>query len=136
MYSRDAHPAYSSVINGRGLCFRLNLGGAGNPTIDYGSNWIASVTHAGGGNAVVVTLKDNIFDVIDCSTNWRDPGGGSAGQYSTIGSITNEQSSTSQALTFTLRFFVAGGGASNDPTGKVSGTIFINNGNVTTPGGN
>jgi hypothetical protein len=133
MYSRDAHPAYVSVINARMLTFRLLLNGASNPTLEYGSNWIASVTHAGGGNTFVVTLKDNIFAVIDSGVNLRDDAPN--GRYATVGSFTNEASAS--PLTFTLATWVAGGGVLNDPNAmRLSGTITINNGNITTPGGN
>jgi len=152
MYSRDAHPSYVSVINLRSIYFRFKLGGSSAPTIQYGSNWIANVYGPGASvpttgnygstvlatNQVAVIAKDNFFDVIDADTAWRDNGG--TGQYasigygSTAGGASNEGSTA--PMVFVLNFFNPNGSAVANPTGTVGGFLEINNGNVTTPGGN
>jgi hypothetical protein len=131
MYSGNAHLVKSTVDAPFFLHFQLTLGGSGNPTIVYGASWIALATHAGGGNVIVVTLKESIYAVVDGKAQLWDassPGG----KYATFGDVVGQASTTGAALTFQIATFAAGGGASNDATGTVSGYLLVNNGSVVT----
>jgi len=151
MYSGDAHPSYVSVINLRSLYFRFKLNGSSVPTFQYGSNWIAKLYGPGqtvpttgnfasttlGNNQIAFVTKDNFFDVIDADVAWRD--NANNGQYATIGYTSSGGTSnegTSSPMVCVLTFFQASGSASNNPTGQLGGFLEINNGNITTPGGN
>jgi hypothetical protein len=93
---------------------KIQLGGAGAPTILSGKNWIAKATHSGGTNVVAVTLTDPYPEVVAHSVDERDDAG--AGTYATIGNIANEGSIAIPPLpiTFNIRTFNSGGTASND----------------------
>jgi hypothetical protein len=157
MYSRDAHPSYASVINLRSAYFQLKLPAANAaPTLVYGGNWIAGTVYGPGqavpatGNFAATTLannqiafisKDNFFGIIDGSADWRDAGAN--GAYCTISYTSNSTAATNEATSnpqvFMLNFFTSGGSAvtpSSNLVGVVGGFIEINNGNITTPGGN
>ena len=157
MYSRDAHPSYVSVINLRSAYFQFKLPGANAaPTFVYGSNWIAPTVYGPGqtvpttGNFAQTTLavnqiafvsKDNFFGIVDADVVWRDAQANgcyvTASLQSNLTSNTNEATANPQV--FMLNFFTAGGSAlsaSSNLTGIVSGFVEINNGNITTPGGN
>ena len=125
---------------GAGHCVagaRLTLGGASNPTIVEGSEFISSVTHTGGSNDIVITFKDTIAAVIYAAAEGT---GGTAGSdfinpASTLATfIQNEASST--ALKVTFNTLQAGGSARNDQTGTVFLFFLVRELNVSTPGGN
>jgi len=157
MYSRDAHPSYVSVINLRSAYFQFKLPAANAaPTFVYGSNWIAPTLYGPtqvvpalgnfaqttlANNQIAFVSKDNLFGVVDADVAWRDAGAN--GAYATLtyqssaGALTNEATANPQV--FILNFFTAGGAAitpSSNLTGIVGGFVEINNGNITTPGGN
>lgn len=130
--SIDGWPAYSTVVRGRDLMFKFTLGGSSAPTIVYGGSWIKTAAHTGGSSTITITTKDNLYEVVTQGADWRDPGGGSAGQYATLGQFTGEKSTTGASLVAVLAFFTAGGSPVTDPTGTVGGFLSINDGAVTT----
>jgi hypothetical protein len=157
MYSRDAHPSYASVINLRTAYFQLKLPAANAaPTFVYGSNWISPTLYGPGqavpatGNFLATTLsnnqiaflsKDNFFGIVDADVTWRDQAAN--GCYCTLtmqsSATANTNEATANPQVFMLNFFLASGSAvtpSSNLTGIVSGFVEINNGNITTPGGN
>jgi hypothetical protein len=157
MYSRDAHPSYASVINLRSCYFQFKLPAANAaPTFVYGSNWIQPTLYGPGqvvpttGNYLTTTLannqiafvsKDNFFGIIDADVAWRDASAN--GAYATMTYTSSSTAATNEATAnpqvFVLNFFLASGSAvtpSSNLTGTVGGFVEINNGNVTSPGGN
>jgi hypothetical protein len=157
MYSRDAHPSYVSILNLRSLYFQFKLPAANAaPTMVYGSNWISPTVYGPGqvvpttGNFLTTTLsnsqiafvsKDNFFGIVDSDVAWRDQSAN--GCYATItyqsSGIAATNEATANPQVFMINFFTAGGtvlSASSNLTGVVGGFVEVNNGNITTPGGN
>lgn len=133
MYSRDANIAKTSGINTPMLQYQIKGGGTAAPTIVYGANWISTATHAAGTNAIVVTLKDNINAFISATSDQQDTTAG-IGAYATIGNVAN--AGTTTPLAFTIFTWAAAGSTLIDSAASIGGVVVINNGNITTPGGN
>ena len=158
MYSRDAHPSYVSVINLRSAYFQFKLPAANAaPTMVYGANWIQPTVYGPGqsvpvtgnftpaltlaNNQIAFISKDNFFGIVDSDVSWRDIAAN--GVYATLSYTSNSTGSTNEATVypqvFLINHFLSGGSAiatSTNLTGVVGGFCEINNGNITTPGGN
>lgn len=98
--------------------FSFAPNGAGQPlTTSFRGDGIASVTHVGGTNAYVVTLKDSIRYAIAKSVDLTDPAG--VGRYASVGDVANE--GTAVAATFTVYTWTNAGAALNDvATGRIA----------------
>jgi hypothetical protein len=96
---------------------KITGGGAGVPTVQEEANMLAlsaSVAHVGGSNTITVTLRDPYPAVVYLSAEVRDDSNN--GAYATVGTVTNEASTTDAPVSFNINTFSAGGSALNDTT--------------------
>jgi hypothetical protein len=131
MANRNKYPAQSYGIGREYIEFQLKLGGASAPTIVEGAEIVGTMTHSGGTNVIVVNLKDAFPKVVAHACDVRDDAGN--GAYATIGSFTNESSTTvpPTPIQFKIQTFNSGGSALNDSTLVVVVTLAVRNSNVT-----
>ena len=131
MANRAKYTAQSFGIGREYMEFQLKLNGSAAPTVTEGAEIVASVTHAGGGNIVVVTLKDSFPKVVAHAVDIRDDSAN--GSYATIGTITGENSATvpTAPIKFNINTWQASGAAANDSSLVVVVTLALRNSNVT-----
>lgn len=136
MANRAKYPAQSYGIGRVYMEFSLQLNGASGPTVIEGKEVVAGVTHSGGTNITVVTLKDSFQKLVAHAVDFRDDSNN--GNYFTIGSITGEASSTvpTAPIVFNINSFNAGGTQLNNPTAVVTVTLAFRDSNIPPGSGN
>ena len=133
MGNRAQYPSTSGGSIGRMYVeLKLKLNGAGTPTVLAGNSFLsltAPPVHVGGSNVVTITMRDTWPEVIYAGSDPRDDAPN--GAYATIGTITNEASTTQLPITFKLNTWTAGGAVSNDSTLTVGIVLVIRASNAT-----
>lgn len=89
--------------------FKLANAAAGTVTVLDGNELVNTISLTTNTNACVatVTLYDNMYDVADISSDYRDDG--QNGYWTSTGNVTGENTNAGTPCTFKIAFFNAGG---------------------------